>query len=719
MGKCLSSLRATTTPGRSVSVGDDLADTRDGFQGHSIEENDAELLEVRGIPLDHMLFDLGRLTMHERSRFDKMLEVEIQKALSETRKSSSSAAGNSAARKRQARIETITWNVGGLTGTGGIQVEDGRQERVRNILSGVVGTNADVVAFGLQEVISLTVDNAMRNVSSSQNSGFWPAEMAYWVELLQDVVNSKAEADRTSGKSLYKSGSSPKLSTSYVLYGVPVYLFGLLLVVFCRSNLLGTDIQDFQKFEMTVDARNTGVKGAVACRFSLFDRSFCFINCHLQALSGKQEADNLKHLQKRMEQLRRVWESTQFQLANQKTYPMKSHRAVFMFGDTNMRLAGISKQDAKRTEDDIKAEHWESLQKRDQLCQLLSGNEELWRTAGLDPSQEEWWRQGAAEWREPLIDGKTAPRFPPTYKLEVPGPGYSTKRVPAWTDRVLYRSQYARPEAYGCGRQEIGPQGDQVLHNLSDHNPVFARFKVDCMSLDVKRLQHMIHALQDDGTFGGRRSMMSCASEAMGRSTKLDPFMPHRLTAEEGMIFRNAVTQSALPEIERYSHRLHAMLNKLEPGICSEAAEALAEVQDELITKQLNALEVLITNAMTRAVARQMESESDASLVEDLRAELLAKDEQPTLTNAVANPSSSSGELQGSHENGASPQPPAVTGQRSEEEVLTKGVLSMSALSTVVPDMQRSATPRAISRENGDMELPEASKAVTICCAVP
>lgn len=57
---------------------------------------------------------------------------------------------------------------------------------------------------------------------------------------------------------------------AYVLYGQPVYLFGLLLCVFCPAYLL-KHIRDFGMAEKPMDPRiKSGAKGAVACRFVLW-----------------------------------------------------------------------------------------------------------------------------------------------------------------------------------------------------------------------------------------------------------------------------------------------------------------------------------------------------------------------------------------------------------------------------------------------------------------
>merc|ERR1712045_286549 len=127
--------------------------------------------------------------------------------------------------------------------------------------------------------------------------------------------------------------------TDLKLYGQPLYLFGILLIVFCRSDLIGTHMHHFRKFELTFDRYHTGCKGIVACRFSLFDRSFCCINCHLRANHANTGAENMKCFEKRMKQIDNCWEAIHFCMDGHQTYfDVSSHSVVLLFGDTNMRL---------------------------------------------------------------------------------------------------------------------------------------------------------------------------------------------------------------------------------------------------------------------------------------------------------------------------------------------------------------------------------------------
>jgi hypothetical protein len=69
-----------------------------------------------------------------------------------------------------------------------------------------------------------------------------------------------------------------------------------------------------------------------------------------------------------------------------------------------------------------------------------------------------------------FAEGKIS--FPPTFKFDKNTDDYDTshkQRIPAWTDRVLFKPSGTRVLEYDCVRD--------ARH--SDHRPVFATFKVN------------------------------------------------------------------------------------------------------------------------------------------------------------------------------------------------------------------------------------------------
>lgn len=446
-------------------------------------------LEVEGILLDRYLDHFTGLNLHEQH------EV-IGRVVQEADQSPSSSAG--VCSRKVARVGLLSWNVGGISDhrkDQGAGLEEAAQAAVADVLHAAVAKigAADIIVVGLQEIISLTPSNAMKGTSSfnesRKNQSFygWPETVAQWVEVLLGGLNSGPMPSGPAGKSFCSD------HRSYVLYGQLVYLFGLLLCVFCPAYLL-KHIRDFGMAEKPMDSRiKSGAKGAVACRFVLWDRSFCFLNCHLAATTSNSARISARDLRQRLRQLEQCWTEIKFKShVNQMVYPVSAHRAIFLLGDTNMRLvhkSDINEDFGSYATKTISAKEngYRQLWSLDQLCQELgpepqpSLREHKIRGLGLNVTDEQF----LSQWQEPFVSGRQGPPFPPTFKLAVPGPGYSKKRVPAWTDRVLYSSDHAEPLKYGSLQQS------QVLsppHNVSDHDPVYAFFDVECMGIDPRRL---------------------------------------------------------------------------------------------------------------------------------------------------------------------------------------------------------------------------------------
>jgi len=417
---------------------------------------DHNAIEVEGLPLYHF--------MGAPEAMVAMASNEQQASLISSQKS--------------AGIEVVTWNVGSLSGDArGLTDKSIRQDVLKLFTSvfeaGTMETPVDVLVVGLQEVIPLTVFNAVLQVVSptTDDRTSWPSVVNQWVELMTEILDAH-----------------PHPLAKYVLHGEPVYMFGLLLCVFRRLDLEETQMKHFRKYRLAVDCCNTGTKGMVACRFSLYDRSFCFINCHLQALKGHSEKDNIKALKHRLNQIERCWAEIQF-FVSDNPCELRAHRAVFLLGDTNMRLDlpedfESRKEFGEHCQREIAANRWTELRQFDQLTSdVLQG--------GLEESSKLWLSKERL-WKEPLQNDAPFP-FPPTYRLEVPGPGYSSKRAPAWTDRILYRSHHVRPMRYMSMRQQelLSPS-----RNLADHDPVYARFEVTCDQIDSARFAEFIQTCQ-------------------------------------------------------------------------------------------------------------------------------------------------------------------------------------------------------------------------------
>jgi len=180
----------------------------------------------------------------------------------------------------------------------------------------------------------------------------------------------------------------------------------------------------------------SGNKGAVSIRLDYHDTSFCFITAHLAAGHVNIEERNADY--------RTIVNGLHF--LRGKT--IESHDNVIWLADTNYRVDLDNASVRAYAEDDA----LDMLFAADQLNYAMT--------------------TGAAF--SGYVEGPIL--FRPTYRYDVGTDNYDTSekmRIPAWTDRILYRgnklelSVYSRAELKG-----------------SDHRPVYAAFRATVCVID-------------------------------------------------------------------------------------------------------------------------------------------------------------------------------------------------------------------------------------------
>ncbi|KAH0839417.1 Endonuclease/exonuclease/phosphatase [Lanmaoa asiatica] len=192
-----------------------------------------------------------------------------------------------------------------------------------------------------------------------------------------------------------------------------------------------------------------GNKGGILARFVIDDSSLCFINCHLAA--GQH------HVRQRNADVAAFLEETNVfpsepveefgYVGGGDGSMVLDHEIVFLNGDMNYRID--QRRDAVVAA--IQANDLDTLLTHDQLHKEMKHN----RAFRLRPFCE-----------GPLT-------FAPTYKYDRNSNAFDTsekRRVPAWCDRVLWRSRdEGRVALMEYRRWEV---------NVSDHRPVSAAFRV-------------------------------------------------------------------------------------------------------------------------------------------------------------------------------------------------------------------------------------------------
>ncbi|KAI0730015.1 DNase I-like protein [Fomitopsis betulina] len=351
---------------------------------------------------------------------------------------------------RPMNVLIVSWNLDSakpetLTGT---------PENVNFLHDALTSTeNPDIIAFGFQELIDLE----SRKMAAKT--------------MLLGGKNKTADG-----------GISQKVSTSYKKWydrlvlavkmamppDVPYTvihtenLVGLFSCVFVKN----TERIALKQVAITTIKRGMGGrygnKGGIVARCVIDDTSICFINCHLAA--GQHHVR-----QRNADVAAMLEEKSLFPESDAVEEPLAyvnggdgsmvlDHEIVFLNGDMNYRIE--HRRDFVMAA--IKAGEIEGLLAYDQLLREMKNN----RAFRLRSFQE-----------GPLT-------FLPTYKYDRRSTEYDTSekaRVPAWCDRVLWRSREpSRVTQLHYRRYEV---------NVSDHRPISAAF---CTT--VKSVQHEARA---------------------------------------------------------------------------------------------------------------------------------------------------------------------------------------------------------------------------------
>ncbi|XP_052229766.1 synaptojanin-1-like [Dreissena polymorpha] len=261
-----------------------------------------------------------------------------------------------------------------------------------------------------------------------------------------NIVSTSQTNSREWEKYIQKSISRDH---KYVLL-TKVQLVGVLLYVFIRPHL-APFIRD-----VAVDTVKTGMggatgnKGGVGIRFLIHSTSVCFVCAHLAAGQSQVNDRNNDYTE----------------ISKKMSFPMgrglQAHDYVFWCGDFNYRI-DLPNDEVKSL---VAMENWGALQACDQLNVQRAEDKAF---------------QGFKE-------GPT--NFAPTYKYDQFCDDYDTSdksRVPAWTDRVLWRHNAFLGNA-NQDESELKSWPKLLLYSrselkTSDHRPVLGLFDMQVMKV--------------------------------------------------------------------------------------------------------------------------------------------------------------------------------------------------------------------------------------------
>lgn len=210
---------------------------------------------------------------------------------------------------------------------------------------------------------------------------------------------------------------------------------GTRLYIFARSELL-RDISEVRTHNKSTGAGGVGYnKGGIGVSMRIGETSICFIASHFAAHQDKVEERNADY----------ATTVRELALGKKNIEVVSQFHYVFWMGDFNYRIDA----DRENVISSIEQGNWLSLVPADQLTREKAGNRTFF---GFEEARL---------------------TFAPTYKFEVGTDEYEEKklRVPAWCDRVLYRTFPGSP---------IVPQLYASVKSImtSDHKPVVAMFDV-------------------------------------------------------------------------------------------------------------------------------------------------------------------------------------------------------------------------------------------------
>ncbi|XWS58889.1 hypothetical protein CRYUN_Cryun08bG0073700 [Craigia yunnanensis] len=376
-------------------------------------------------------------------------------------------------------LYTRTENLTILTGTWNVGQGRASKGALESWLHSAV-SDVGIIVIGLQEVemgAGFLAMSAVRETVGRDGSavGQWWLDMID--ETLCDMVGRKSQD--MMGKKLHEWRTFERVGSRQ--------LAGMLIAVWVKDNLK-PHVGDIDAAAVPCGFGHAiGNKGAVSLRLRVYDRIFCFVNCHFAAhleAVGRRNAD-FDHVYRTMtfsrpsnlfntgaagasSAVQMLCGANPMGVQSLEGMPELSEADMVVFlGDFNYRLDGVSYDEAR---DFISQRSFDWLRERDQLrAEMEAGNV----------------FQGM---REAVIT------FAPTYKFDkhIAGlSGYDSgekKRIPAWCDRILYRDS-RRTLGSECSLEcpvvsSVSQYESCMDVTDSDHKPVICIFSVEIARID-------------------------------------------------------------------------------------------------------------------------------------------------------------------------------------------------------------------------------------------
>lgn len=276
-------------------------------------------------------------------------------------------------------------------------------------------------------------------VISVQECAYQPREG--YKDVAEDFLQCMSEAMEYVGAKHYRLVRAEQLGAIQVLVFAYRELWSFISKV--QSATVATGL-----------AGTWGNKGGVVVAFDIWNSSLCFIGAHLAA--------HVDQTVRRNQDARDILLGLRLSLSSVGRPEIDLHHQAhhtFVLGDLNYRLRfGATEEEAmmRIPPDPVFEEVCRQIKLGDAGYAALLKNDQLnvVRSKGL---AYHGYQEGDIS-------------FPPTYRMAKSGSDYDRKRLPAWCDRILWRS------IDGFDPRVIQTLYSSLPNRTSDHKPVFATF---------------------------------------------------------------------------------------------------------------------------------------------------------------------------------------------------------------------------------------------------
>ena len=333
--------------------------------------------------------------------------------------------------KGKLTIKAVTWNAHGKT-----PKQMGVDENLAKIFQ--TETKPDIFVVSLQEIVPLDVDHIFFDLA-----GDIDAKRIEWTAKIAKAVNEGLPAEKQ-----YLVSSTRAVVGTYLL---------VLVKSLHKAHVSIREDLDINLQLAFFGLLSFGNKAAALHRLKIYGCTFCFVSVHLAA--------HRPNVNGRIEHVNYIIQETRF--AQSQPVRLEEHDFGFFLGDTNFRI--LETLGAEEGYSLANEGRYSDLSKHDQLHDLQKKRIIL------------------SNWKEGELN------FKPSYKLDLKAKAKGSykvaennleKYVPAWTDRILYRSKHV--DQCVSVQQYTSVELDTPV---SDHYPVVGVFEIDVQQyLNIKKL---------------------------------------------------------------------------------------------------------------------------------------------------------------------------------------------------------------------------------------